>query len=211
MKKMFALQLAVILVFSGGFLGMLAATDVYEEIHDNIVNVLCLSCLKLNSKTELSYTNQTATGGDYPVFLTENLSKGPILLHYSQDVCHGCEIMLPVLQNITNLDYAKKDTIATEISFDGGVYTYYYINNDHAPELLKDTYEVFDVAGIGARPMFVLLTYDCQGVDCQTEIVYSSQIGVLGGDSYQEQYAYVETMMEEALDMWESHHEDYQE
>ena len=208
MKKMVAIQVALLVVFAGGFFGMLATTDIYEEIHDNIVSVLCLSCLKLDSKTSFSYIETTANGEDIPAFLLTNLTTGPIFLHYSQDVCHGCEIMLPVVQEFLDLSYEKQDTISTKLTIKGQELTYYYINNDHAPDALATTFALFDTTGIGARPMFVLLTLDINA-DGDTIVTYASQSGVLGEDDYESQYAYTQTIVEEAISMWQSASEGY--
>ena len=109
MKQGFYVKIGAIIVISVFFLGLLSFTNVYEEVRDKIVKVKCLSCLKLDPRTERSFTFLTANGEKHPDFVMNNLTEGVVFLHYSEDACPGCDIMLPIVQDLFNVSFGKED------------------------------------------------------------------------------------------------------
>ena len=93
MKKQQVLQISAAVIVSLALTGMIVGTDVYSEVHDGIVTVLCLSCLKLDPKTSADFTFETANNDAHPSFVLDNLSNNIIFLHFSEDACPGCDIM----------------------------------------------------------------------------------------------------------------------
>ena len=51
MKKMIALQITLLILFSGTLGGLITGTDVYNDVQRKIVTELCLSCIKLKPNT----------------------------------------------------------------------------------------------------------------------------------------------------------------
>ena len=84
MKKSFIFQIIALFIVSGLLLGTLFASNAYEETRARIVEVLCLSCIKLEPKTIQEFTFYTVNNASHPYFVTENLTKGPVFLHYSE-------------------------------------------------------------------------------------------------------------------------------
>ena len=110
MKKMMALQITCLILVSGALGGMLVYTNVYERVQLGIVEVLCLSCLKLDPKTLVEFTFETANGKPNPEFVLDNLSKGPVFLAFRSDVCDACDIMEPIIQDIFSVHFEKEET-----------------------------------------------------------------------------------------------------
>ena len=107
MKKIFAIQIIALLLISSALGSMFFFTDIYDDVHSDIVSVLCLSCLKLKPKTKVDFTEkdfifETANGKPPPYFVIDNLTRGPVFLHYSEDACYGCDIMYPVIKGMRN-------------------------------------------------------------------------------------------------------------
>ena len=63
MKKLLAVQISLLIIISVSFTGMLYYTDIYEITQGGIVEVLCLSCIKLYPMTSTEFTFETGTGG----------------------------------------------------------------------------------------------------------------------------------------------------
>ena len=99
MKKK-TIQVAIVIALTFAFVGMLIGTEVYAEVHNGIVSVLCLSCIKLDPTTSADFTFETATEEDHPDFIIENLTEGIVFLHFSGDACHACEVMHPVISRL---------------------------------------------------------------------------------------------------------------
>ena len=81
MNKFRIIQILAILLIAGDLAGMWVATDVYNEVEDRIVRVLCLSCIKLEPKIDQAFTFNTIDGAEHPMFVLENLTKGLVFLH----------------------------------------------------------------------------------------------------------------------------------
>ena len=111
MKKLLALQISAFILVSGALGGLFFITDAYDEVKSRIVEVICLSCLKLNPKTSLDFTFKTANSQPHSDFVLEYLTNGPVFIAYRQDVCEACDIMEPIIQEIFSVMYEKEDAI----------------------------------------------------------------------------------------------------
>jgi len=158
MKKTFLLQLAAFLVVSGTLAGLFLTANVYEETRSRIVEVLCLSCIKLEPNTIREFTFNTVDNAPHPYFVTENLTKGPVFLHYSEDVCAGCEVMFPIVKSLFNVQFEKQDMFAGTVTFEHQNITYIYINRDHTIQAYKESLSVYDKDHIAGLPMFTIVT-----------------------------------------------------
>ena len=125
-------HIIAILIVSISLIGMWVETDVYEEVKNGIVEVLCLSCLKLDPYTKSDFTFYTANGETHPDSIINNLSTGIIFLHYSEDACKGCDIMHPIVEQLLNISFGKKEMVYREIKFENTTIHYYYTNIDHS-------------------------------------------------------------------------------
>jgi len=67
MKKILIIQICALILVSGSLSLMLLQTDVYERVQSGIVEVLCLSCLKLEPITDTDFIFETANGKPHPV------------------------------------------------------------------------------------------------------------------------------------------------
>jgi hypothetical protein len=158
MKKSFIAQCIVLLLISGVLVGLFVRANAYEETKNRIVDVLCLSCIKLEPKTLTDFTFKTGNNALHPSFVTENLTKGPVFLHYSEDVCPGCDVMFPIVKQLFNVEFGKQDMFWQHIPFESQNMTYIYINNDHTTEMYRNSYPVYDKEHIGGVPMFAIIT-----------------------------------------------------
>jgi hypothetical protein len=158
MKKKFLLQLTVLLVVCGLLAGMFLTADVYEETQSRIVEVLCLSCIKLEPRTVSEFTFTTVDTAPHPYFVMENLTKGPVFLHYSEDVCAGCEVMFPIVKHLFNVEFEKQDMFAGTVTFEHQNITYIYVNLDHTIDAYENSFPIYDKDDIGGLPMFTIVT-----------------------------------------------------
>ena len=207
MKKMLVLQISALIIVSGSLGGMLAFTDVYEEVHSGIVSVLCLSCLKLDPKTKTDFTFETADGEPHPDFVLENLTKGVVFLHYSEDACPGCDIMRPILQELFNITFGKEDTVYEIIGFEDLDVAYFYANIDHTSEEMKNSFQIYDKDHIGGLPMFAIITlgYD-KGI---VRPYYTTIYGTLGLDNDEDRFTFLTELIQESIDIYNQNSEGY--
>jgi hypothetical protein len=207
MKRFLVIQIAALLLVSGGLGGMLFATNVYSEVQNRIVMVLCLSCLKLEPTTEASFTFTTANQEPHPPFLLENLTRGPIFLHYSEDVCHGCDIMYPVIKTLFSINFSKQDSVYDVIPFEGSQVSYFYINIDHTTSELRDTFYIYDKNHVQGLPMFTIITlgYD-NGV---VKPYYASVYGTLNKNTDAERLTFLRTLIQESIEIYDQNKEGY--
>ena len=66
---MMIIQISLLLLISGSLSFMIVETDIYDRVQSGIVEVLCLSCLKLEPKTELDFIFDTSDGQPHPDFI----------------------------------------------------------------------------------------------------------------------------------------------
>jgi hypothetical protein len=145
-------------VVSGMLGGLFLTADVYEETRSRIVEVLCLSCIKLEPRTIREFTFNTVDNASHPYFVTENLTKGPVFLQYSEDVCAGCEVMFPIIKQLFNVEFEKQEMFSGTVIFEHQNITYIYINFDHTLDVYENSYPIYDKDDIGGLPMFTVVT-----------------------------------------------------
>ena len=180
MKKLFVLQISAFVLISGALGGMLVYTDVYDEVQSRIVEVLCLSCIKLDPKTHLDFTFETANGQPHSDFVLDNLTKGPVFLAFREDVCAACDIMEPIIQEIFSVEYEKEDAVYKTVPFDNADVTFIHINIDHVSKEKRDSLFIYDKDHIKGVPMFTIITlgYDPDFI----KPYYTTAYGTLGLD-----------------------------
>ncbi len=201
-KQTVKIAAAVLIVLLG--CTMIATTTVYDDVYDSIVQVLCLSCLKLEPKTQADYTFETANGHVHPNFVTENLTNGVVFLHFSEDACQGCDIMYPVIKELFAIDFEKDEMVYFQLPYENHTVNYYYTNIDHAAEERSDAFFIYDKEHIGGLPMFTIITlgYD-SGI---IKPYYTSVYGTLTLDTDEKRLEYLQTIMQESIQLWNENH-----
>ena len=177
MKKFFTLQICALVLVSGALGGMLAFSPVYDEVRSGIVLVLCLSCLKLEPNTLADFTFQTADNQPHPEFILENLSHGPVFLHYSGDACAGCDVMYPVIKELFSIEFGKQDMFYSVVEFENTSVPYIYVNIHHTIVELRDAQVIYDKDHVGGIPMFTIVTLGYDNGDVKPR--YTSLYGTL--------------------------------
>lgn len=200
MRKFLALQIIALVVISGALGGMLYASNVFEEVRSRIVLVLCLSCIKLEPKTVRNFTFATDNNAPHPEFILENLTKGPIFLHYSEDVCLGCEVMFPIVKSLFHVEFAKQDMFWRTIVMNSTNVTYIYVNLDHTTDTLENTFPLYDKDDIGGLPMFVFMTlgYDHGFV----KPYYTTVYGTLNVPTDADRTALLTELLHESIELY---------
>jgi len=160
MKKMLAIQITALLVFSGALGSMFVFTDVYNETYIRIVSGVCLSCIKLDRVYSTDYRFETVNGKSNPDFIIDDLEKGPIFLSFRDDVCDYCDEMEPIIQQIFNLSFEKEEVFSEDVDFDGANVVFYHINRDHAEQDLRNLQFYYDIDKLDAVPMFTIITLE---------------------------------------------------
>lgn len=171
MNKKLAVNIVSLIIVSSVLGGMLFFTDVYEDVKLGIVDVLCLSCIKLNPKTSMEFTFDTVNNQNHPDFIENQLKQtGPILIQYGDDGCAACKLMIdnvmdPKLgidfpkDNNGNIDY--KDSFEKEVTVENVSFYYIYINTDHIDnEVKENSWNIYDVENIGGFPQFTIITIE---------------------------------------------------
>lgn len=199
MRKFFVAQITIILIFAGGLSGMFLSTDIYENVQSRIVNVLCLSCLKLEPKTIVDFVFDTANEKAHPEFVIENLTIGPVFLHFSEDVCHGCEVMHPVIEEFFNISFEKTDSVYEVKKIQNTSIVYFYINIDHTTQDLRNSLYIYDKDNVQGLPMFTLISlgYD-KGI---VKPYYTSVYGTLK-DTDQDRLDFLSSILQEGIEIY---------
>jgi hypothetical protein len=208
MKKSFILQITALFIVSGLLLGTLFVSNAYEETRARIVEVLCLSCIKLEPKTIQEFTFDTDNNAPHPYYVTENLTKGPVFLHYSEDVCAGCEVMFPIIKQLFNIEFEKQDMFSKTVTFDHANITYIYVNLDHTIDVLENSFPLYDKDEIGGLPMFTIVTL---GYDHGTVRPYYTTIyGTLNVPTDAERTSLLQEILTESIGMYQQNKAGYQ-
>ena len=207
MKKMIVIQISALVLISGGLGGMFLFTDVYEEVQSNIVLVLCLSCMKLEVNTIKEYTFETANDEPHPDFVLDNLTKGPMFLHYSEKACPGCDIMYPIIKQFFNVEFEKNEMFYEMVNYENSSVSYIYTNIDYCSEEMRDSLSIYDKDHVHGLPMFSVVTlgYD-RGI---IRPYYTSVYGTLGFDNDEERISLLTELMRESIDMYNQNLEGY--
>ncbi len=207
MKKMIVIQISALLLISGGLGGMFLFTDVYEEVQSNIVLVLCLSCMKLEVNTIKEFTFETANDEPHPDFVLDNLTKGPVFLHYSEKACPGCDIMYPIIKQFFNVEFEKNEMFYEMVNYENSSVSYIYTNIDYSSEEMRDSLSIYDKDHVHGLPMFSVVTL---GYDRGTiRPYYTSVYGTLGFDNDEERISLLTELMQESIDMYDQNWEGY--
>ena len=210
MKKFFALQICALVLVSGALGGMLAFSPVYDEVRSGIVLVLCLSCLKLEPNTLADFTFQTADNQPHPEFIVENLSHGPVFLHYSGDACAGCDVMYPVIKELFSIEFGKQDMFYSVVEFENTSVPYIYVNIHHTIVELRDAQVIYDKDHVGGIPMFTIVTLGYDNGDVKPR--YTSLYGTLatyGCVTDAQRLAFLQQLLRESIEMYEQNEAGY--
>jgi uncharacterized protein (DUF779 family) len=210
MKKFFALQICALVLISGALGGMLAFSPVYDEVRSGIVLVLCLSCLKLEPNTLADFTFQTADNQPHPEFILENLSHGPVFLHYSGDACAGCDVMYPVIKELFSIEFGKQDMFYSVVEFENTSVPYIYVNIHHTIVELRDAQVIYDKDHVGGIPMFTIVTLGYDNGDVKPR--YTSLYGTLatyGCVTDAQRLAFLQQLLRESIEMYEQNEAGY--
>jgi hypothetical protein len=210
MKKMFAIQVAALLLVSSSLVGMFAFTPVYTEVRSGIVLVLCLSCLKLEPRTLEEFTFDTVDNQPHPDFVLDNLSKGPIFLHYSGDSCAGCDVMYPVVKDLFSVEFGKQDMFSSLVDFENTTVAYIYVNIHHTTDELRDAQPTYDKDRIGGIPMFTVVTlgYDNGNVRPKYTTVYGT-LTTYGATTDAQRLVFLQQLMQQSIEMYNQNKEGY--
>jgi hypothetical protein len=208
MNKRVMSQITIFILITSGLSGMLIGTDIYKEVQHGIVEVLCLSCLKLDPKTTREFTFDTVNNEPHPEYVLDNLSSGIVFLHYSEDACPGCDIMYPVVQNLLNVQFGKKDVFSTQIEYHDHKITYYYTNIDYATSSRVEPFETYDVQDVNGLPMFTIVTLGYYSGIIKPKFV--TLYGTLGVDTDEQRTQLLEDIIEDAFTLWDENNPGYE-
>jgi thiol-disulfide isomerase/thioredoxin len=178
MEKGIAVKVVATLIVTTALIGLLASSNVYQEVKSSIVSTLCLSCIKLDPKTILNFTFKTANGEAHPDFVLENLTIGPVFLHYRQDVCPACDAIEPIIQEIFNASYEKEEAFEKVVEFNGTNVVFIHINLDHTSTKKRNSFEIYDKKHVGGVPMITIVTLNLDRVTVRP--YYATGYGFLG-------------------------------
>lgn len=207
MNNTLVIKIAALVIVSCLLGGIFVATNAYEETKARIVEVLCLSCIKLEPKTGQEFTFDTENSAPHPYYVTENLTKGPVFLHYSEDVCAGCEIMFPIVKELFNIEFEKQDMFSDTVAFDNTNITFIYINRDHTTDALKDSFSLYDKDNIGGLPMFTIVTL---GYDHGTvRPYYTTLYGTLNVPTDAERTSLLRNTLTESIELYKQNEAGY--
>jgi hypothetical protein len=186
---------------------MVVNTDIYDRVQLGVVEVLCISCLKLEPKTKVDFIFETANGEPHPDFVIENLTTGVVFLHYSEDACHGCDIMYPIIKDLFNIEFGKEDMVYNITSFEEHKIPYYYINIDHTIDLMKNSFFIYDKDNIKGLPMFTIVTlgYD-KGI---IRPYYTTIYGTLNLDEDSERFNFLTELLKQSIEIYSQNSEGF--
>jgi len=158
------LQVCAIIIISGSLGGMLFYTDIYDDVQSKIVEVLCLSCIKLQPHTSKEFTFKTANNKSHPDFVINHLkNNGPILIQYGEKACLACDNMIDnVIKPYFNLSFDKTKSFETQVSLENlsFMYIYIYIDDDSTTDEKIDSFNNYDKDHITGFPMFTIITIE---------------------------------------------------
>jgi len=207
MKKIAVLQISLIIVISAAGVGMLAYTDVYEHIHGTIVSTLCLSCIKLDPVSRLDFVFETSNKEDHPLFVLENLTTGPIFIEYRSDVCEACDEMAPIVKEIFEVTFEKEDTLYEKVNYNSSIIHFYHINLDHATDLQKDSFPIYDKDKRQGVPMFVIITVNYNRGTIQP--CYTAAYGTVGQKTEDGRKEFLLDMINDGLRLYDLNNAGY--
>ncbi len=207
MKKLLAIQVCAIVLISGALAGIVTTTSVYDDVQSVIVSVLCLSCIKLDPKTHLEFTFETANGQNHQEFILDNLSKGPVFLTYRTDACEACDVMEPIVQDIFGVHFEKEETVIKTVSFDDTNVTFIHINLDHSTQELYDSFSIYDKDHVNGVPMFTLITLGYERGFINP--YYGSVYGILNIHNDEDRKEFLLNMISDGISLYNENLEGY--
>jgi len=203
MNKILVLQISLLVVFGSGLGYLMLYTDVYNEVQQNIVSTVCLSCIKMYPVPTFEFIFDTQNDQMHPNFVLDNLSKGPVFLTYRKDVCDGCEEMDPLIQEVFDVNFGLYD-YESYVDFEDTTIYFRHINIEHTTSEFEDSYEIYGGVGV---PMFVVITL---GNNSGTiEPCYRVEYGTLGLEKDFARKEFIKTMMHEAIEYYNQNGRDY--
>jgi len=207
MKKIAVIQITLLILISGAGVGMLIYTDVYDDIHGTIVSTLCLSCIKLDPVSKLDFVFETSNGEPHPNFVLENLTTGPVFIEYRSDVCEACDKMAPIVKDIFKVSFEKEDTLYEKINYNGLTVHFYHINLDHANQIQKDSFSIYDKDDRKGVPMFVIITVKYnRGI---IDPCYTAAYGTLGEKTEEGRRNLLTDMINDGIGLYEQNKAGY--
>ena len=205
-NKLLVVQVSFFIVFAGSFVGMLAGTDVYNNIKSTIVDTTCFSCIKMDPVSRFVFTFKTLENKAHPKFILDNLSEhGPIFLAFRQDVCSACDDMEPILKDIFKVEFGKKELFYQIINYGGTDIVFYHINTDEPYEKETEAFYVYDKDNRGGVPMFVFITLGNNNGEIQP--YYITAYSYLGKENDTERKAYFNEMIRVGIDFYKKNKE----
>ncbi len=208
MKSLLPVQVGLLVVVAITLGGVLLTTSVYSDVENNIVKVLCLSCIKLEPRTSTAFTFQTANGDPHPAFVRTNLTTGPIVIMYSEDVCDACEQMYPVVKHLLNVSFNKTDMLVKHVTYHDSNVTFLFINIDHTTAVLQQSRATYDKDYVNGVPMFTFITlrYD----EGTVRPYYTSVYGTLGLPTPEQREAFLAGILEDSIHLYHENRVGYQ-
>ena len=207
MNKFLVIQVIVFLLIAGSLGGMLAYTDIYDDVQSGIVETICLSCAKLDTSLPVKFTFTTANGKPHPDFIIDILKdRGPILIQYGEKACAACEDMIDnVIKKYLEIEFDKTITRDFDIDIHGlnFTYVYIYIDDPATPQEKIDSYDVYDIEHIHGFPMFTVITieYDHSG---KIKPYYASLYGKFEkNNDYKKMWQTFFELIETSMELWE--------
>ena len=207
MKKLFVLQVSLLIIFSGSFFGMLYYTDIYNEIKTTIVDQTCFSCIKMDPVSKFEFTFETVDIKPHPKFILENLTKGPIFLAFRADICTACDIMEPVIKELFKVEFGKKEMFYQIINYSGTDIVFYHININPPYEKETESFYVYDKDRRGGVPMFVFITLGDNNGTIQP--YYITSYSTLGLDDDQDRKVYFENLISTGINYYNKYFDNY--
>ncbi|KYK25331.1 hypothetical protein AYK24_05165 [Thermoplasmatales archaeon SG8-52-4] len=206
MNKFLVIQVIVFLLIAGSLGGMLAYTDIYDDVQSGIVETICLSCAKLDTSLPVKFTFTTANGKPHPDFIIDILKdRGPILIQYGEKACAACEDMINnIIKPYFNLQFDKTISFDVDVNMHGlnFTYVYIYIDDPATPQERVDSYDVYDSEHIRGFPMFTIITieYDHSG---KIEPFYASLYGKFEpNDDYEKMTETFTELIKNCEELW---------
>ena len=157
---------------------ILLCTDVYLKVRDRTVSVLCLSCIKMEPRSIVEFRFQTINREGIDHLILENLSRGPVFLHFRTDACPACDEMDPIVGDIFDVEDMDKPFLSKVKRFDDVDVKLIHINLDHVDSNFMKIYRSFDVSEKGVVPMYVIVTIGRDGEEIKP--CFATLYGYLG-------------------------------
>jgi thiol-disulfide isomerase/thioredoxin len=151
--------------------------------------------------SEFVFTFETVDDRPHPDYIIENLTeKGPIFLAFRADVCSACEIMEPILMEIFDVEFGKKELFYDIINYKGDDIVFYHINIDDPYEKETEGFYIYDKDQRGGVPMFVFITLGNNSGSI--EPYYITAYSTLGKEAEEERVAYFDEMISVGLEFY---------